>query len=343
MLKTNDHLLKKVEVAFQNVLISMPHLAGLIQLIDFRLDHRVPTAGVFASGKMLFNPDWLEELKINEVTFILAHELMHLILSTHERGIGANAKLVNIAHDLIINEQLEKVFGVPTPAGGLMYRGFLKEWNNNAIFTNFSDVSLEELVQFLKQKQAENKLQNTTCWPTNIINPSKNSSQDTLLGNALQGALNNQDENPIPSANNEIWDSDVFTENLEKKLFPNENDSALKEKSNALKNKVFEAISLETIQDRIINLSGSKSRGTEPGNQRFTYQALKDHYAPPWQWAMQQWLESTSSTHNSYSRPSRRGQYKNFVRPGKVRLGYTLHIVLDTSGSMEDVLPKHWA
>ena len=55
---------------------------------------------------------------------------------------------------------------------------------------------------------------------------------------------------------------------------------------------------------------------------------------------MQQWLEATCSSQNTYSRPSRRGQYADFVRLGKQHEGYTLHIVLDTSGSMTEELSK---
>ena len=336
-------LIRKANLAFQNVLAYMPHLAGLVQLIDLRLDERISTAGIFASGKLLYNPHWLEELSNRDVSFILAHELMHLILSSHSRGMGEDSQIVNIAHDVIINHKLEKVFGFKTPAGGLRY-DYLFTWEDKQKHFKIENASLEEIVQLLKKEHINKFLQNRKCWfrsPKTKINNGNNSQLEEALKDILNNeALNNTTQNPQTNNNNEDMFSDVLTEKLELKLFPSETIKKLELKKSQLQNKVWETISLETIQEKIINSLSNQGKGNSPGNQSYTYQALKNHFAPPWQWAMQQWMESTAPSQRTYSRPSRRGQHKNFVRPGKLRIGYTLHIVLDTSGSMDHVIPK---
>src|SRR5258708_26979634 len=52
----------------------------------------------------------------------MAHELLHLALQSHERGIGTDPARFNVAHDYIINDVLAEALGHPIPAGG-------KEWS----------------------------------------------------------------------------------------------------------------------------------------------------------------------------------------------------------------------
>src|SRR5262249_13594273 len=69
--------------------------------------------------------------------------------------------------------------------------------------------------------------------------------------------------------------------------------------------------------------------------------ALRGRYRPPWELALQRWLESVAPGERTYARPSRRGADRtDVVLPGRKREGWTLHIVLDTSGSMVEELPR---
>ena len=45
-------LLDKVQEGFRRVGLTFPYLAGLIQQIQVVLDRRVPTMGIFASGRL---------------------------------------------------------------------------------------------------------------------------------------------------------------------------------------------------------------------------------------------------------------------------------------------------
>ena len=83
------------------------------------LDERVPTIGVFASGRLVANPQFVGRLKDNELVFVLAHEMLHLALRTHDRAKGADRLEFNYAHDYIINDILRTELGMPVPAGGL--------------------------------------------------------------------------------------------------------------------------------------------------------------------------------------------------------------------------------
>ena len=76
--------------------------------------------GVFASGRLIVNPAFVARLKQNELVFVLAHELLHLALRTHDRAKGSGQLEFNYAHDYIINDILRAELGFTTiPAGGL--------------------------------------------------------------------------------------------------------------------------------------------------------------------------------------------------------------------------------
>jgi predicted metal-dependent peptidase len=82
-------------------------------------------------------------------------------------------------------------------------------------------------------------------------------------------------------------------------------------------------------------------KGEESAAEQDTVTALRGLYRPPWELALQRWMESAAPSDRSYARPSRRGADRtDVVLPGRKREGWTLHIVLDTSGSMVEEAPR---
>ena len=113
-------ILKRIENGLRMVTVPLPHLAGLAAAVRVTLDWRVPTMGIFASGRMVANPGFTARLKDNELVFVLAHELLHLALRTHDRARASGRLEFNYAHDYIINDILRSELGFATiPAGGL--------------------------------------------------------------------------------------------------------------------------------------------------------------------------------------------------------------------------------
>src|SRR5262249_32253299 len=114
----------RVENGLRLVTVPFPHFAGLARAVRVSLDERVPTMGVFASGHLVVNPQFVAQLKENELVFILAHELFHLARRTHARAVGSDPLRFNYAHDYIINDILRGELGFQhVPAGGLDWPG----------------------------------------------------------------------------------------------------------------------------------------------------------------------------------------------------------------------------
>ena len=60
-----SHQLKRVERGLRLLTVSLPYLSGLAAAVRVTLDARVPTMGVFASGRLVVNPEFAEKLKEN--------------------------------------------------------------------------------------------------------------------------------------------------------------------------------------------------------------------------------------------------------------------------------------
>ena len=130
-----------------------------------------------------------------------------------------------------------------------------------------------------------------------------------------------------------IGSGDVLDAATERALFP---DAAgdQRARTQAIEGKSAEALSLQALVESM------RGRGQGSANAEDSMSALRTLYAPPWELALQQWMESVAPSDRSYARPSRRGaDRRDVVLPGRKRESWTLNVVLDTSGSMVDAIP----
>jgi predicted metal-dependent peptidase len=301
------------EQAMRQVSLQLPSLSGLAHFVRLEPSERHPTAGVFASGRIVFNPRFFASLTLQDATFVMAHELMHLALRTHERGQGRYGRFVNIAHDYIINDVLQEELGIGVPAGGLVFYGARHR-------------SLEELVAWLERERPAPQR-----WSVILVD---------LPNSAVSEALARAGLGPPKPAPREQWDGedrdDVLDEALEREWFPSSSPPDQTRRTAVVRELAANAAARHRIWTALSHRGGSRS-----GSDETDVEVLRAAYAPPWQQALQRWMEFQAPGNRSFSRPSRRGADRtDVVLPGRVREGWTLHIVLDTSGSMVDTFPR---
>ena len=101
------------------------------------------------------------------------------------------------------------------------------------------------------------------------------------------------------------------------------------------------AVSLKELRDQMERATGHGDGGGSPGATRTLMEAVAAAYQPPWQLALQHWLDAVAPGPRSYAKMSRRGADRDdgVVLAGRKREGWALHVVLDTSGSMIGTLP----
>jgi len=282
------------------VTVPLPHLAGLVAAVRVDLDDRVPTMGVFASGRLVANPAFTARLSGDDLVFVLAHELLHLALRTHARARGSGRLEFNFAHDYIINDMLRHALGVTTiPAGGLDMPGARER-------------SAEEIVLEMRRtsKVASSR---TDVWEGAVA------TLADVLGAARQAAPRSI--------------GDVLDARRERELFPDDSaDQATR--ARAIRDLATRSIVLANA------VAAMRHRGAAAGSSQQKVRAMRGIYRTPWQLALQSWLEGVGLGERTFTRASRRGNdHNNFVMPGRRRHSWMLNVVLDTSASMSDEIP----
>ena len=282
------------------VTVPLPHLAGIAAAVRVDLDDRVPTMGVFASGRLLANPAFAARLSGDDLVFVLAHELLHLALRTHDRARGSGRLEFNYAHDYIINDMLRHALGVTTiPAGGLDMPGAREK-------------SAEEIV--LEMRRTSNYASSRTeVWEGTVT------TLEHVLGSARHAPPGSM--------------GDVLDARRERELFP-DNSANQAERARAIRDLAAQSVALAKVVDAL------RGRGAEAGSSQQKVRAMRGFYRTPWQLALQMWLEGVAPGERTFARASRRGYDRtDVVMPGRKRYSWMLNVVLDTSASMSDEIP----
>jgi predicted metal-dependent peptidase len=277
-----------------------PHLAGLAAAVRVEIDARVPTMGVFASGRLLANPDFTTRLSADDLVFVLAHELLHLALRTHDRARGSAALEFNYAHDYIINDMLRHALGTATiPAGGLDMQGAREK-------------SAEEIVLEMR-RSGQFMSSRTQVWEGSVA----------TVGQVL-GAGRQAPDGTM---------GDALDARRERELFPDDiADQA--ERARAVRDLASRGMALARAMGAL------RGRGDGSGGLHKTVAAQRGPSRTPWHVALQAWFEGAAPGERTFTRASRRGSGEgDVVLPGRKRHSWLLNLVLDTSASMSDEIP----
>jgi len=110
-----------------HLMLDHPYLASAAARLPIKIaTGRAWCPTMATDGYHIFiNPAFCETLSDADLTFVLAHELMHCVLGHIERGKDRLTQRWNEAVDYATNQMLE-TFGLQTPKGGLLDERFFK-------------------------------------------------------------------------------------------------------------------------------------------------------------------------------------------------------------------------
>jgi len=131
---------EKFITALTQLTFAHPFFATISMYLNPIYSKFVPTAGVnVVTLDLLINPELIRKHSLQELQFILAHEVMHVVLADERRRLGRNPELWNVAMDYEINCIL-------TEAG-------IGERPNWVLYDNsFCGKSAEEIYEILKRE-----------------------------------------------------------------------------------------------------------------------------------------------------------------------------------------------
>jgi predicted metal-dependent peptidase len=315
--------LERAHQALRLVPADLPHLSGLSRLVRLKVTRRTAVASIAASGLMLVNPDVFAYIPRLDAAFIMAHELMHLALDTHGRQGNSPPLLVNFAHDYIINDMLAEDTGREPPLGGLFQSGMREK-------------SLEELVG---QMQKEGIAQEVASWRPGAGRGKKpgQSPANSPITRALQEA------GLVPKEQRERLDpglarGDMIPSDREDEFEPEIAPGLRQRLREQVRRAAAKASSLGALRKKMADANQNPS---EPARGEALMRAIRKAYDTPWERALQRWIDAVAPGERTYMRPARRRHHQSdVVLPGRRRDGWMLHILLDTSGSMVDILPR---
>ncbi len=119
----NISIKDKFAKAKVHLVISSPFFSSILLKRDLVERKDLPTMAVDKEGNILYNPDFVEQLSVDTLTFVLAHESMHVALAHLHRLQNRDPELWNIACDAVINEILIKAGVGKFLEGGIRMEG----------------------------------------------------------------------------------------------------------------------------------------------------------------------------------------------------------------------------
>ena len=354
---------RKLEAGAGIAFSYFPYLSGIFSKLDVLFDGRVETVAVTPSGKLLFDPDFFHSLGPGlETAFVLAHELLHLAQMIFERGKNfPDQESLNIAHDILINELLCDTMGIEEPpCSGLSWKWFLERvWldyaDDEEVYVHeipgipspaakASAYSLEEMVRIIVSVKNTGSHPGNRSWRTRgkhedegvfcPNNPFPNNPFEDLFADPSEKNGTAPKNAGRKSEERKKITLDMVLGKVEEELFPDEGRKEREKARSVLPDACRHAAA------RCVILAGGEKKGSGPGGMTQAVGIVRSCYVPPWEMAMQRWFDGLVSPKRSWAHASRRGAWRtDVVLPGRAQECYTLHIVLDTSGSMVEALP----
>lgn len=128
-------LLDKAKVS---IVTQHPFFASILMKRQLIEDLTIPTAAVDQRGQIYINPKWFATLTVDEIVFVLAHEIGHVIGQHALRRGARNPKKWNIAGDAWINDML-KASNIGTQINGCVNMPGSKDETVDEIYNKLPD------------------------------------------------------------------------------------------------------------------------------------------------------------------------------------------------------------
>ena len=165
---------------------------------------------------------------------------------------------------------------------------------------NARSISLEEMVTKMRQ----NPSQKRRSWGP-MGGTGHSDDNDSPMGIALRKAGLLPPKPKIPDLPPDLMRGDLLPRDRESDFEPEVPQGLREQLRSAVRKAAAKAASLGALQDQM--KEAEKGQPVDPQRGEALIHAVELGYAPPWQLALQRWLDAIAPGPRSYARPSRRG------------------------------------
>lgn len=291
-----------------------------MDLIPVR-DCRLSTAATDGTS-IYFDIEFLNSLKIEEATAVLAHEIWHNVMMHFMRSEARIRDCWNIAADLEVNQILLQE-GMMLPADACVPNKFNVP----------SDLSAEEYYDLLLSKSQSQKKKSASQNSGNSDDSGDDSSSSGSCGNSP----NNGGDGRGKTADTHVY-SDETADTMQKstrvdKLGPVGCDPDF--------NPSVDPKAAQTIRENAVEAAQQleRTRGELPKYlKKLVNKLLKPEVN--WKQVLQQFVTKEVGSKNTWSRPNRRFVYNHVYLPAHESESIKVVVGIDTSGSTSSDIPR---
>ncbi|MCU7801854.1 MAG: hypothetical protein KZQ96_01550 [Candidatus Thiodiazotropha sp. (ex Lucinoma borealis)] len=289
----------KLAAARTKLILDKPFLGALVMRLP--MEEANPDwcpATATDAKKFYFNPEFIDQLSLDETQFMLAHEALHCALSHFSRRQHRSKLHWDMACDYAINPLLVED-GLKAPPGSL----FLPQ---------FKGMTAEEIYPCLDQKDDQTPLDNHVYDQDNSKGSGSGKTERDISSNNEQTETDNEGED---NKNQQSGSDSTATQ--PPPLTPDE----------------AETLNIQWQQ----RLAGAAQQAMQVGKLDGAMARIVDHLLQPqlpWRLLLARYMTAIARDDFSYMRPSRREG--DFILPSLRSNQLELVVAVDSSGSIQD-------
>jgi len=323
---------EKLKKAKVQLLIRNPFFASLILTLPLKKD--VTSEFVMATDgvSLYYNPNLVNKYSIEELTTILAHEALHVILLHPIRRQQRDLRHWNIACDYAVNLLLTE-FNFYLPPNALVNKKFQNKYAEEIYSTLFSQQQTHTQSQSSQQSNTSKQLtsqQTVTSQQSNASQQIPTHQQSTTQQSSQVSSPSSSQQkqsSSLSSSSSSQTPSQIPPESMGGVVDPPKGTDLRKLEAD-LKQKVAAAL-------QAAKKEGKLPAALEDEIQQLLYPKL------PWSIILRRFLDSVCRTDYTFLKPNKRLLYRKIILPSLYQQSSKIIIVIDTSGSLsEDELQK---
>jgi len=211
-------LMNKLSAARAFLLLKAPFYGTLLMNLKFAL----ASCGTACTDmrRIIWDPEFLNRLSLEEIEFVMIHEVMHCVLNHINRGKGKIAKLYNVAADIVVNSMILHTYtmdeftvdGQPVmhlAPDGVEGKEYSADQVYEMLYKKYESL-LHDADRFIREIEADYgvEIDDHNIWESLPLAPEL---FDEWKSNVRQAVEKSSSKNSIPSFFRELLDRDDYT------------------------------------------------------------------------------------------------------------------------------------